>query len=76
MPRPYRKQPWPYISKDGKRKSYFLGYYDHEGVKRSKVFPSVSASNAWVRDYTDAAGRTPFIGPPGVRVGGLGWVAG
>jgi hypothetical protein len=57
MPRPYRKQPWPYISKDGKRKSYFLGYYDHEGVKRSKVFPSVSASNAWVRDYTDAAVR-------------------
>ena len=24
----------------------------------------------------DSSGRTPFIGPPGVRVGGLGWVAG
>ena len=30
---------------------------------------------SYKRDGT-AVGRTPFIGPPGVRVGGLGWVAG
>jgi integrase len=57
MPRPYRKQPWPYVSKDGKRRSYRLGYYDHEGTKRTKVCTSVREANAWAADYSTAAAR-------------------
>jgi integrase len=51
MARPWKKHKrWPYIAKTG-RKSYFLGFYDHEGVQRTRSFPSVKAARGWMEDY-------------------------
>lgn len=40
MSRPWKKQ-WPRIGTGG-RKSYVVGFYDHERVERSKTFGSAS----------------------------------
>jgi integrase len=56
MRRPYRRNPWPYVRKDG-LKSYRLGFYDHDGVERTKSFPSARDANAWSNDYATAAVR-------------------
>ena len=56
MPRPYRKQPWPYVRKDG-LKSYRLGYYDHEGAERTQVCVSAGEARDWMADYNAASAR-------------------
>ena len=55
MARPWRKR-WPYVSKSGKR-SYQLGYRDHEGGDRTKSFPTVRHANAWRSEYMAAERR-------------------
>ncbi len=56
MARPWQLKPWPYLRKDG-RKSWRLGYSDHEGRGRSKAFSSSHAARQWVGDYVDAERR-------------------
>ncbi len=60
MTRPWKKQ-WPRIGASGK-KSYVLGYYDHERVERSKTFGSVGGvggAREWMSDYAAAERRGP-----------------
>ena len=57
MSRPWKKQ-WPRIGTSGK-KSYIVGYYDHERVERTKTRESASLAREWMRDYSAAAGRGP-----------------
>jgi hypothetical protein len=57
MSRPWKKQ-WPRVGRNGK-KSYIVGYYDHERVERTKTRESASLAREWMRDYSAAAGRGP-----------------
>jgi hypothetical protein len=41
---------WPYVAKSG-RKSYRVGFRDHDAVVRSKAFPSVKLANEWTQEY-------------------------
>jgi hypothetical protein len=55
--RPWPKRSaWPYISKKG-RKSYIVGFYDHDKRERSRSFPSAAHARAWMRDYSTAERR-------------------
>jgi integrase len=55
--RPWRKRSaWPYIAKSGKR-SYRVGFYDHEQRERTKSFPSARHAREWMRDYITAERR-------------------
>lgn len=46
MARPWKKQ-WPY---EGKRsKSWIIGFYDHEGVERSRTRPLCSRARTPAR---------------------------
>jgi hypothetical protein len=57
MARPWRKRSvWPYVAKDG-RKSYTVGFYDHDKRERSRAFPSVEHADAWMHDYVTAERR-------------------
>ena len=57
MARPWRKKSaWPCIAKSGRR-SYTLGFYDHDRVERSRAFPSVRHARAWMDDYITAERR-------------------
>jgi hypothetical protein len=57
MARPWRKgSAWPYVAKSG-RKSYSVGFYDHEKVERTRAFPSVRHAGAWMDDYITAERR-------------------
>jgi hypothetical protein len=57
MARPWeKKSAWPYIAKSGRR-SYTLGFYDHDRVERSRAFPSVSHARDWMYDYITAERR-------------------
>jgi integrase len=59
--RPWKKKPWPRVGRKGK-KSYIVGYYDHEHRERSKSFGSaggVGGSEEWMRDYRAAERRGP-----------------
>lgn len=47
---------WPYVAKSG-RKSYRLGFRDHDAVVRSKAFPSAKLANERMRDYVAAERR-------------------
>ena len=54
MARPWKKKSaWPYVAKSG-RKSYTLGFYDHEKVERSRTFPSVRHARGWMDGYITA----------------------
>jgi hypothetical protein len=55
--RPWRKQ-WPYVSRSGKR-SYQLGYRDHDGGDRTKSFATARHANTWRSDYMTAERRGP-----------------
>jgi hypothetical protein len=60
MSRSWKKQ-WPRVGRGG-RKSYIVGYYDHERVERSKTFASASgvgSARDWMRDYCAAERRGP-----------------
>jgi integrase len=59
MSRPWRKHGrWPRVAKSGTR-SYCVGFYDHEGVERSRSFPTVKAARGWIDDYVAAERRGP-----------------
>ncbi len=57
MARPWLKRSaWPYLAKSGRR-SYTIGFYDHDKTERSKTFPSVRHARAWMDDYITAERR-------------------
>ena len=56
MSRPWKKTPWPRAGANGK-KSYLVGYYDHERVERTKTCGSASLARDWMRDYSAASQR-------------------
>lgn len=57
MARPWLKRSaWPYLAKSGRR-SYAIGFYDHDKTERSKTFPSVRHARAWMDDYITAERR-------------------
>jgi len=57
MARPWpKKSAWPYVAKSGRR-SYTVGFYDHDKVERSRAFPSVRHARAWIDDYITAERR-------------------
>jgi hypothetical protein len=57
MARPWRKgSAWPYVAKSG-RKSYAVGFYDHDKTERSRSFPTVRHARAWMDDYITAERR-------------------
>jgi hypothetical protein len=57
MARPWKKKSaWPYVAKSG-RKSYAVGFYDHDKASRSRSFPTVRHARAWVDDYITAERR-------------------
>ena len=59
MARPWQKRSaWPYVAKSGRR-SYSVGFYDHEKVERTRAFPSVRHARAWMDDYITAERRGP-----------------
>lgn len=59
MARPWKKQ-WPYQGK--RRKSWIVGFYDHEGIERSRSFASASGiggAREWIAEYSAAERRGP-----------------
>jgi hypothetical protein len=57
MARPWpRRRSWPYVAKNGK-KSYTVGFYDHDKRERTKAFPTVKHAQAWMDDYVAAERR-------------------
>lgn len=57
MARPWPKRSaWPYLAKSGRR-SYTVGFYDHEKRERCRTFPSVRHARAWMDDYITAEHR-------------------
>jgi integrase len=57
MARPWpKKSAWPYVAKSGRR-SYVVGFYDHDKVERSRAFPLVRHARAWMDDYMTAERR-------------------
>lgn len=57
MARPWPKRAlWPRRGKRG-RKSYTVGFYDHDKRERCKTFPSVRHARAWMDDYVTAERR-------------------
>ena len=57
MARPWKKK-WPYVTKRG-QKSYQVGFRDHDGVERTKSFPTAKLANEWVVAYVTAERRGP-----------------
>ena len=58
MARPWPKRSkWPYVAKNG-RKSYSVGYYDHE-KETTRTFPSVRHARVWMDAYVAAERRGP-----------------
>lgn len=49
MARPWKKN-WPYVGR--RSKSWIIGFYDHEGVERSRSFPSAVLARDWMREYS------------------------
>jgi hypothetical protein len=59
MSRPWPKRlAWPYVAKNGRR-SYQVGFYDHDKRERTRTFPSVRHARAWMNDYITAERRGP-----------------
>jgi hypothetical protein len=57
MARPWPKRSvWPYVCKNG-RKSYTVGFYDHDKRERSRSFPSARHARAWMDGYVTAERR-------------------
>jgi hypothetical protein len=57
MARPWpKKSKWPYVCKSGRR-SYVVGFYDHDRRERCRTFPSVRHARAWMDDYIAAERR-------------------
>ncbi len=57
MSRPWPKRSaWPRVGKKGRR-SYQVGFYDHDRVERTRTFPTVRHARAWMDDYITAERR-------------------
>ncbi|MGD0452389.1 MAG: hypothetical protein ABSB69_02220 [Solirubrobacteraceae bacterium] len=57
MARPWAKRPqWPRVGKRGRR-SYVVGFYDHDRRERSRTFPTERHARAWMDDYITAERR-------------------
>ena len=57
MARPWPKRSdWPYVAKSGRR-SYRVGFYDHEKRERTRTFPSARHAREWMHDYSTAERR-------------------
>jgi hypothetical protein len=55
--KPWRKRSaWPYVAKNGRR-SYVVGFYDHDKRERSRTFHTVRHARAWMSDYMTAERR-------------------
>jgi integrase len=54
--RPWKMKPWPYLRKDG-RKSWRVGFRNHEGLVRSRAFSEAVQARAWIKDYVAAERR-------------------
>lgn len=58
MSQPWKKQ-WPRIGKRGRR-SYVVGFYDHDGRERTRTFATASGvggASEWMSDYRAAERR-------------------
>jgi hypothetical protein len=55
MAKPWKKK-WPYVAKSG-RKSYVVGFRDHESIERSKSFPAAKMATAWIEEFVWAERR-------------------
>lgn len=59
MAKPWKKRErWPHVAKSGAR-TYFVGFYDHEGAERTRSFPTAKAAREWMDDYITAERRGP-----------------
>ncbi len=59
MSRPWKRASgWPRVAKSG-RKSYSLGFYDHEGAERTRSFASTKQARQWTENYLTAERRGP-----------------
>jgi hypothetical protein len=57
MARPWPKRAgWPRVAKSGRR-SYQVGFYDHDKVERTRTFPTARHARAWMSDYITAERR-------------------
>jgi hypothetical protein len=57
MARPWPKRSaWPYVAKNGRR-SYRVGFYDHDKRELTRTFQSVRHARAWMNDYITAERR-------------------
>lgn len=53
-----KRASWPYVAKNGRR-SYRVGFYDHDKRERTRTFPSVRHARAWMHDYITVERRGP-----------------
>jgi integrase len=61
MARPWRKNSeWPYLRKRDGKKSYRVGYFDHEKTRRTKSFSSAKLAKTWMDAYSEAERFGPF----------------
>ena len=57
MARPWPKRSaWPRVGKRGRR-SYVVGFYDHDKRERTRTFPTARHARAWMDDYITAERR-------------------
>jgi hypothetical protein len=57
MSRPWpRRSAWPRIGKKGRR-SYQVGFYNHDRRESSRTFPTARHARAWMDDYITAERR-------------------
>jgi hypothetical protein len=57
MARPWPKRSaWPRVGKRGRR-SYAVGFYDHDKRERTRAFPTARHARAWMDDYITAERR-------------------
>ncbi|HTD57598.1 MAG TPA: hypothetical protein VK672_01775 [Solirubrobacteraceae bacterium] len=57
MARPWpKKSAWPYVAKS-ERKSYTVGFHDHDKRERSRTFPSVRHARTWRSGVERTLGR-------------------
>ena len=55
MAKPWKKQ-WPRVGKRGK-KSYVIGFYDHDRVERTRHFSAARMAADWITEYCNAERR-------------------
>jgi hypothetical protein len=72
MAKPWKKRKrWPHVAKSG-AKTYFVGFYDHDGAERTRSFPAARLARGWIDGYIAAERRgRESLRQPGMR---LGWL--